>query len=174
MRDAVAQAQYFPQEVDARHFRHLLRAIHQVAQREVGTEPELVREPRQAVFHGAEKRVVGTQVLGAGDRALARPAAERLDDRLATGLKDGPEQRVVDARVAAVRRLDGLDVHPGDYYRHGFGPDGGGFRLAAEAEGRRGREARPAERSNEYRRQAWRLRARQAECWRLHRHLERP
>src|SRR2546426_12753163 len=63
MRDAVAQAQHFPQEVDARHFRHVLRAIHQVAQREVGTEPELVREPRQAVFHGAEKRVVGTQVM---------------------------------------------------------------------------------------------------------------
>src|SRR5439155_10865250 len=106
---------------------------------------------------------------------LPRPAAERLDDRLAAGLKDGPEQRVVDARIAAVRRLDGLDVHPGDYYRHGFGPDGGGFRLAAEAEGRRGREARPADRSDEYRRQAWCLRPRQAECpWRHYHHLERP
>src|SRR5438034_2777663 len=268
MRDAVAQAQHFPQEVDARHFRHLLRAIHQVAQREVGTEPELVREPRQALFHGAEKRVVGTQVIDdedlalrpadavqlleqarralhdrdhvhrhhlvearvgerhllgvhleqrldvrqlavfhpgarlvehlcrhvdAGDarmrrikrqrqpgahadleHALARPAAERLDDRLATGLKDGPEWKTAGWRTSAVRRLDGLDVHPGDYYRHGFGPDGGGFRLAAEAEERRGREARPADRSNEYRRQAWRLRPRQAECWRLHDHLERP
>src|SRR5207245_6691708 len=84
------------------------------------------------------------------EHALARPAAERLDDRLATGLKDGPEQRVIDTRVAAVRRLDGLDVHPGDYYRHGFGPDGGGFRMAAEAEGRAGREGRPRESSKDY------------------------
>src|SRR6266403_3759748 len=269
MRVAVAQAQDLPQEVDPRHLRHLLRAIDQVAQLEVGTEAELVREPGQALFQRAEERVVGAQVIDdedlalrpadavqlleqarralydrdhvhrhhlvearvgerhllgvhleqrrdvrelaafhpgarlvehlgrhvdAGDarmrrmkrqrqpgahadleHALARLAAERLDDGLAARLKDGAEQRVVDARVAAVRRLDGLDLHPGDYYRHGFELDGGGFRLAAAAEGRRGREARPAACSNEYRRQAWRLRPRQAEwSWRLQHHLERP
>src|SRR5438046_6941646 len=92
------------------------------------------------------------------EHALARPAAERLDDRLAAGLEDGTEQRVVDARVAAVRRPDGMEVHPGDYYRHGFEPDGGGFRRAAAAEGCRGHDAGPLARSDDYRRQTWTLR----------------
>src|SRR5216684_2630587 len=116
------------------------------------------------------------------EHALARPAAERFNDGLAARLKDGAEQRVVDARVAAVRRLDGLEVHARDYYRHvtivtshGFEPDGGGFRLAAEAQGRRRREARPAAHSNEYRGQAWCFRPRKAEwSWRLRHYVQRP